>query len=560
MGREKTIKLTVILENGEKSLEADKGITLVEVAERVGLKDMAVAKVNGKLRELQYKLKMDATVSFLSVTTDIGFDHYKRSISMLLLKAARDVIGGEESDYCIEIMYSLGSGFFCKLVEGDKKIELTDELLDAIKNRMKELVDQDIKFEKKIRGTREMRDRFVERRLKAKAALLRYRRSSRINIYDLGGYEDYFYGYMLPSTGYLKAFDLVRHDDGFVLVIPIKGTMELPSPYKVEKKLYEAMSGAENWGRQIGINYVGELNDAIVAGKANDLILIQEAIMEKQIADIASEIVKNDKRIVLIAGPSSSGKTTFSNRLSVQLRTMGKRPHPIAMDNFFKEREDTPRGEDGNYDFECIGAMDLELFNDTMTRLLNGEEADMPVFDFINGKKVFSGNMLRLDADDVLVVEGIHALNPKSTYSLPKQSCFKIYISALTQLNIDEHNRISTTDTRLLRRIVRDARTRGHSPEKSIFLWKNVRKGENENIFPYQDEADAMFNSAIIYELSAIKIFAEPLLFSVPEDSEEYYEAKRLLKFLDYFLGIDVSNVPNNSLMREFIGGGCFDI
>ena len=550
MGKEKTIKITVLLGDNEKIIEADKGTTLMEVAERAGLKDMAVAKVDGRLKELAYKLNNDATVSFLSVTTDIGFDHYKRSISMLMLKAAKDVIGGDEGDYKIEIQYSLGSGFFCKLISGKREIQLSDELLENMKKRMQELVEQDIKFEKKVCNTRGMRERFIERNLPGKASLLKYRRSSRLNIYELDGYEDYYYGYMVPSTGYLKAFDIVRHDDGFVLVIPVKGTMELPKSYKVEKKLYEAMSGAENWGRQIGITYVGELNDAIVAGKANDLILIQEAIMEKQIADIASEIVKNDKKIVLIAGPSSSGKTTFSNRLSVQLRTMGKKPHPIAMDNFFKEREDTPKDKDGNYDFECIGAMDLELFNSTMTKLLQGEEADMPTFDFVNGKKVYSGKMLRLDADDVLVVEGIHALNPKSTYSLPKESCFKIYISALTQLNIDEHNRISTTDTRLLRRIVRDARTRGHSPQRSIFLWGNVRKGENENIFPYQDEADAMFNSAIIYELSAIKLFAEPLLFSVPEDSEEYYEAKRLLKFLDYFLGIDVQSVPNNSLMR----------
>ena len=560
MGREKTIRVTVLMGENEKVIEVDRGTALLEVANRANLQDMVVAKVDGRLKELAYKLNNDATVSFLSVTTDIGFDHYKRSISMLMLKAAKDVIGGDEGDYRIEIMYSLGSGFFCKLIEGKKRIELTDELLAAMKKRMQELVEKDVKFEKKICNTRGMRERFIARDLPAKALLLKYRRSSRINIYELDGYEDYYYGYMVPSTGCLKAFDLVRHDDGFVLVIPIKGTMELPSPYKAEKKLYEAMSGAENWGRQIGINYVGELNEAIVEGRANDLILIQEAIMEKQIADIASEIVKNDKRIVLIAGPSSSGKTTFSNRLSVQLRTMGKKPHPIAMDNFFKEREETPRDADGNFDFEGIGAMDLELFNTTMTKLLQGEEVDMPIFDFINGKKVFNKNMLRLDSDDVLVVEGIHALNPKSTYSLPKESCFKIYISALTQLNIDEHNRISTTDTRLLRRIVRDARTRGHSPQRSIFLWGNVRKGENENIFPYQDEADAMFNSAIIYELSAIKVFAEPLLFSVPEDSEEYYEAKRLLKFLDYFLGIDVQSVPNNSLMREFIGGGCFDI
>ena len=554
------IKIKVFEGDLEKNIEVETGASLLEIARKAGDTDAVAAKVNGRLRELSFKLFSDATVSLLSITSNIGVDLYKRSISMLMLKSARDVIGGNDDDYRIEIMYSLGSGFFCKITGCKRDIRITDELLEKIKVRMNELVARDIKFEKKTYSTRDMREVFNARNLPGKAELLKYRRSSRINIYELDGYQDYYYGFMVPSTGCLKAFDLVKFADGFVLVIPLKGTMELPKEYKPQKSLYSILNGAEDWGRQIGISQVGELNDAIVEGRTNDLILIQEALMEKQIADIAEEVVKNDKRIVLIAGPSSSGKTTFSNRLSVQLRTMGKKPHPIAMDNFFKEREDTPRDAEGKYDFECIEAMDLKLFNDTMTDLLNGKEADMPTFDFVVGKKIFNGNMLRLDADDVLVVEGIHALNPESTESLPKESCFKIYISALTQLNIDEHNRISTTDTRLLRRIVRDARTRGHSPQRSISLWDNVRAGENKNIFPFQDEADAMFNSAIIYELSAIKIFAEPLLFSVPEDSEEYYEAKRLLKFLDYFLGIDVQSVPNNSLLREFIGGGCFDI
>lgn len=290
------------------------------------------------------------------------------------------------------------------------------------------------------------------------------------------------------------------------------------------------------------------------------MILVQEALMEKQIGDIAKEIIDGDKKLVLIAGPSSSGKTTFSNRLSIQLMTYGVHPHPIAMDNFFKERSETPVDENGDYDFECLEALDLDLLENTMEKLLNGEEVQMPTFDFTVGKKVFDGTTLKLGSDDVIVMEGIHALNPEATKTLSKDSCYKIYISALTQLNIDEHNRISTTDTRLLRRIVRDARTRGHSATRTIKMWPSVRRGEEKYIFPFQEEADAMFNSALLYELSAIKTFAEPLLYGVPEDSEEFFEAKRLLKFLGYFLGIDVQSVPQNSLMREFIGGGCFKV
>ncbi len=288
-------------------------------------------------------------------------------------------------------------------------------------------------------------------------------------------------------------------------------------------------------------------------------MLVQEALMEKEIADIAERIIEEDKRVILIAGPSSSGKTTFSHRLSIQLRAHGMHPHPIALDNFFKERDETPRDENGNYDFECLEAMDLKLFGDKISELLEGKEVDMPKFDFTVGKKVY-GNMLKMNKGDVLVCEGIHALNPKMSEALPENEKFKIYISALNMLNVDEHNRIATTDGRLLRRIIRDARTRGNDARRTISMWPSVRRGEEKNIFPFQEEADIMFNSALIYELSAIKQYAEPLLFAVPRDCEEYLEANRLLKFLDYFLGFETTNVPQTSIIREFIGGGCFDI
>ena len=529
------------------------------------------AFVDDRLRELSWKLRdrkkrtsdpsqeRTVNIEFLTLTSPIGFDMYKRGLFLLMLKAAKDVLNKPEGDYSIEIMYSIGNGFFCKLNnEGD--VEINEEILAKIKERMLELVEANIVIEKKVCSTSEMREVFNRRALYGKAKLLKYRRASQTNVYSLDGYEDYYYGYMVPTTGCLTKFDLLKYDDGFVLEIPIRFTLKMPEKFYELKKLYTVLKNSEDWGRKLNINCVGELNDLYVKGYGNHLILAQEAIMEKQIAEIAQQIVDGNQKIILIAGPSSSGKTTFSNRLSVQLGANGLVPYPIAMDNFFKERIDTPKDENGKYDFESIGAMDLDLFNETMKGLVEGRKMEMPEFDFTQGKKIFNGKTIQLKSSDVLVVEGIHALNPLSTEALPKDSNFKIYASALTQLNIDEHNRISTTDTRLLRRIVRDARTRGNTAERTISMWQSVRRGEEKNIFPFQEQADVMFNSALIYELSAIKQFAEPLLFGVSEDSEEFYEAKRLLKFLDYFIGIDVQSVPQNSLIREFIGGGCFKI
>ena len=525
--------------------------------------EVVAATVNRRLRELSASVKPDDEVEFIKTNSIIGFDLYKRSIILLMLKAAKDVLGKPEGDYKIDVMYSVSKGYFCRLLDTDE--EMNDELVGKIKARMEELVEQDLPIEKMVCSTSEMREEFARRDLPGKASLLKFRQSSKINIYSLGGYKDYFYGYMVPSTGFLKTFDLVTYDDGFVVILPQKSTGELPAKeadgkYEFPNKLYSVLRTYEDWGQRLNCSYVGDVNNVIVNGGVNNMILVQEALMEKQIGDMAKDIIEGGKKLVLIAGPSSSGKTTFSNRLSAHMMAYGIHPHPIAMDNFFKNRDETPRDENGDLDFECLEALDLALLEDTMTRLLRGEEVEMPTFDFTVGKKKFDGDTLKLGDNDVIVMEGIHALNPESTKTLSKDSCYKIYISALTQLNIDEHNQISTTDTRLLRRIVRDARTRGHSATKTIKMWPSVRRGEEKYIFPFQEEADAIFNSALIYELSAIKTFAEPLLYGVDEDSDEYYEAKRLLKFLGYFLGIDVQNVPQTSLMREFIGGGCFKV
>lgn len=337
---------------------------------------------------------------------------------------------------------------------------------------------------------------------------------------------------------------------------PTRVTEFLPRP-----KLFATMKESNEWGKQLEIDTVGALNDEIAAGGANELILVQEALQEKKIAKIAEQIYEaKGKKFVMIAGPSSSGKTTFSHRLSVQLRTLGLKPHPIAVDNYFIDRDKTPLDENGEPNYECLEAIDTYQFNKDMTDLLEGKTVELPVYNFKAGRREYKGDYKRLGPEDILVIEGIHGLNDKLSYALPKESKFKIYISALTQLNIDEHNRIPTTDGRLIRRMVRDARTRGTSAAETIAMWSSVRRGEETYIFPFQEEADAMFNSALIYELAVLKTSAEPLLFGIPKESKEYLEAKRLLKFLDYFVGVNPNEVPKNSILREFIGGSCFHV
>ena len=426
---------------------------------------------------------------------------------------------------------------------------------------MQELQKQAVPFMKDSYYMDDAMAIFKEKGMKDKERLFRYRRSSMVNLYEIDGYMDYYYGYMLPNAGYVKWFDVIAYDEGFMLLLPDKKEPPVGREFMEQKKLFQTLKESEKWAKEIGLETVGELNDRICNGSLSDLILVQEAQQERRIGEIAKDIVnRGNVKFVMIAGPSSSGKTSFSHRLSIQLRTMGKVPHPIALDDYFVDRELTPLDEDGNYNFECLGAIDVELFNQDMGKLLAGERVELPTFNFKIGKREYHGNYKQLGPDDILVIEGIHGLNQKMSYSLPNESKYKVYISALTSMNVDGHNRIPTTDGRLLRRMVRDARTRGADAKRTIGMWPSVRRGEEENIFPFQEAADAMFNSALIYELAALKPFAEPLLFSITKDQPEYYEAKRLLKFLDYFLSISSESLPNNSICREFVGGSCFKV
>lgn len=520
--------------------------------------DIVLVFVNGnKLQELRKTLEKDIELSFVTTETPIGSKAYKRSICMLFVKALYDVVGKENVEQ-VRLLFAVSSGYYAK-IKGD--FILDQELLNQIKTRMHELVAEDISIEKRSVHTEEAVALFRQYGMKAKEKLFKYRRVSRVNLYRIRNFEDYYYGYMVPSTGYLKYFELVLYDEGLVLQLPNRKDCTVIRPFAPNAKLFRVQKEAVQWGDLQDIETVGDLNERITTVGIQEMILVQEAQQERRIAEIASAIAaQKEKKFILVAGPSSSGKTTFSHRLSIQLRVNGVVPHPIAVDNYFVNREDTPRDEDGEYNYECIEAIDTKQLNQDLTRLLNGEEVELPRFNFKSGKREYRGNMLKLGPDDVLVIEGIHGLNDKLTAELPKENKYKIYISALTQLNIDEHNRIPTTDGRLLRRIVRDARTRGTSAKQTIAMWPSVRRGEDEYIFPYQEDADVTFNSALIYELSVLKQFVEPILFGIEKDCPEYVEAKRLLKFLDYFVGVPTDYIPMNSLLKEFIGNGCFEL
>ena len=394
-----------------------------------------------------------------------------------------------------------------------------------------------------------------------KEKLFYYRRVSRVNIYNIEEFEDYYYGYMVPDTGYLKYFDLLLYDKGFVLMMPNRHHSTTIGEFRPHEKLFRVMEESTRWSDIQGLSTVGSLNDRVTKGDVQQMILVQEALQEQKIAEIAGQIkARPSVKFVLIAGPSSSGKTTFSRRLSVQLRAAGLIPHAISVDNYFVDREHTPVDENGEYDFESIKAIDIDAFNDDLNRMLAGEAVQMPTFNFKTGYREYNGDSITMGESDILVIEGIHCLNDELTRKLPAENKFKIYISALTSISIDEHNRIPTTDGRLIRRMVRDFRTRGVDAAETIARWPSVRRGEEQNIFPYQEQADAMFNSALIYELAVLKVQVEALLFRVERSAPEYLEAKRLLKFLDYFVGIGAEMVPTNSILREFVGGGCFNV
>lgn len=516
-----------------------------------------LAKVNNKLVEISDKAITDENVEFITTDTAIGIETYKRSVVLLMLNAIYKT-APQDSIEKVTVQYSISKGLYCD-IKGS--IDCNQEFLNKVKEKMLADAKADLPIVKKTLKTGKAIELFEKYGMEDKTKLFKCRMGSYVNVYNLDGFKDYFYGYMARTTGILTTFDLFAYDEGFVLQLPVKENPEVVPEFKPQEKLFNVLKESSKWADMLQISTVGDLNQHIINGDMESLVLVQEALQEQKIVEIVNEIKKKkDVKFIMIAGPSSSGKTTFSHRLSIQLMASGYKPHPIGVDDYFVERDQTPRDADGKFNFEDIHAIDIELFNRHMRELLDGKEVDMPTFNFKTGIKEYGNRTLKLGKGDVLVIEGIHCLNDELSYSLPLESKFKIYISALTQLNVDEHNRVATTDGRLIRRLVRDHRTRGSSAKNTLAMWESVRRGEEKNIFPFQEDADVMFNSAMPYELAVLKPYVQPILFSIGEDEPEYQEAKRLLKFLDYFLTYSSDRLPMDSILREFVGGGCFRV
>lgn len=549
------IKATV----NQSIYEVKEGTTLSDLAKQVQRPQepiILLAYMDGKLRELFTPMTKDCHVRFVTLKEQAGYMAYKRTATLMFLKACEDLLGTGATTK-IALDYSIGNSIFCDFLE-DRVID--EAFARSIQKRMEELAKANLPITKRSLDTDQAAKYFDRIGFKGKKELFQFRRESKMNIYSLDGYDNYFYGYMAPSTGYISAFLVSAYQHGVVLQIPKRKQTEEIVPFTPQPKLFHVMQRSREWTKTMGVDTVGALNDEITHGNINHLILLQEGLQEKLLADIADEIVSKNKRIILIAGPSSSGKTTFSHRLSIQLQIAGLTPHPVSMDDYFLDRELSPRDENGNYNFETIASLDVDLLTKHINQLLDGEEIDVPSYNFITGKREYHGHKLKIGEKDVLVMEGIHGLNGTLTNEIPEDAKYRIYVSALNQINLDEHNRIPSSDGRLLRRIVRDAMTRGNDARETISRWDSVRKGEEDNIFPYQEEADVMFNSALIYELAVLKMYAEPLLFAIDKDCPEYLEAKRLLKFLDYFLPMPSDGISQNSIIREFIGGSCFNV
>ena len=549
------IKATV----NQSIYEVKEGTTLSDLAKQVQLPQepiILLAYMDGKLRELFTPMTKDCHVRFVTLKEQAGYMAYKRTATLMFLKACEDLLGTGATTK-IALDYSIGNSIFCDFLE-DRVID--DAFAQSIQKRMEELAKANLPITKRSLDTDQAAKYFDRIGLKGKKELFQFRRESKTNIYSLDGYDNYFYGYMAPSTGYIPAFLVSAYQHGVVLQIPKRKQTEEIVPFTPQPKLFHVMQRSREWTKTMGVDTVGALNDEITHGNINHLILLQEGLQEKLLADIADEIVSKNKRIILIAGPSSSGKTTFSHRLSIQLEIAGLTPHPVSMDDYFLDRELSPRDENGNYNFECLEALDVELLNHDMNQLLCGQTVELPEFDFMNGRRLYKGDNLRIGTQDVLILEGIHSLNPKMSYALSDEDKYKIYISPLNQLMIGSEDKISTLDSRLIRRIVRDNRTRGHDIERTLSMWQSVRQGEEQYIFPYEDNADVMFNSGLLYEYSVLKKHIEPLLMAVEETSPYYSDVLRLKELTDRFLPLEETVVPLNSILREFIGGGCFKV
>ncbi len=552
-------KIKVYVINNDLSKEYPFGTSLYEIAKDMNIKlDYPIlgARVNNKLAELTYRIYKPKFIEFIDITNIDGFRMYQRSLSFVLMKAVRDILPGAR----LKIEHSISKGFYCEIEKPDNTKLKPEEVLQ-VAERMRQIIEADIPFSREEIPTKQALEIFEKNHLYEKVRLFKTRPILFTSIYKLDDQIDYFYGYLVPSTGYLKVFDLLPYYDGMLLRFPSPENPTELGPVLEQPKLFEIFREYKNWGEILGVSTVGSINEQIQNGKAGDLIKVSEALHEKKVAQIA-DMIKNrgNVRLVLIAGPSSSGKTTFSKRLSVQLKVLGYQPVPISLDNFFVNRELTPRDENGDYDFENIHALDLDLFGKVMNDLIAGKEVELPKFNFQEGKRYYDGTKVQLSQRGILVIEGIHGLNPELSKGIEDKYKFKIYVSALTQTGIDYHNRIPTTDNRLLRRMIRDYQYRGYSLVETLQRWPSVRRGEEKYIFPYQEEADVMFNSALVYEFNVLKKHLEPLLKEIPETVYEYSEARRLLKFLSYFVTIrrEEREIPPTSIMREFLSGSAF--
>jgi uridine kinase len=556
---QKIDRIKIYCENTKQEKSYPFGTTLKDIVDDQ-IKDSTYpilgAMVNNSLKELNYLIYKPKSVYFIDYRHPDGRRMYLRSLSMVLFKAARDLFPDEK----LKIEHAVSNGLYCELNNGD--FEVSDlEKITALRRRMREIIELDIDFEREELRTEDAIGVFEKFGLDDKCTLMQTRRQFYSSVYKLDDVVNYFYGYLLPSSGYLKQFDLVKYKEGMLLVLPERGNPDDLPDLVIQDKLFEIFQEFKEWVKIIGVPYVGQLNMATRDSNIGEIIKISEALQEKKLACIADLINdrKEDVKVVFISGPSSSGKTTFAKRLSIQLKVIGFKPLVLSMDNYFVDREHTPLDEKGEYDFESPEAIDIDLFNNNILDLIGGKEISLPKFSFTQGQKTFNGDSMKMEENTIIIVEGIHALNPIISEKIPSNRKFKVYVSALTPLNIDSNNRISSADNRLIRRMIRDNLYRGYSALETLQRWQSVRKGEDLHIFPYQEEADAMFNTALLFELGVLKAWAEPILREVPPIAHEYAEARRLLKFLSYILPIPEEEIPQNSILREFLDGSSFD-
>jgi uridine kinase len=547
--------MLINIKNLTKSIEVDYGTSLLELAhtEKIALPYPVLgALVNNQVRSLQYKIHKPCSVEYFDITSTYGNGIYTRSLYFVLFKSVKTLFPEAK----LNILHSISGGKYCEIEDLCRPLD--ESVLLAIKNKMDEMITADLPFIRKEVTYNEAEELYKKQGIEKEKSIFREINRLYLTIYQLDDVVNYYYGNLLPSTGYLKLYGLELYENGLLLKIPNPKRPDFISQTRKMPKLFNVYQQFKEWGNYLGIPYIYNLNEKIDSGKVGDLILTSEALQEKVWANIADKIHRKRAKMALISGPSSSGKTTSCKRLSVQLSVIGYHPVQISVDDFFVERELTPRDKNGNYDFESLDAIDLDLFNKTLNQLLAGKEVELPVFNFQSGKKEWKGNKISMQENSILVIEGIHCLNPKLTTSIAEDTKYRIFVSALTSLSVDSQNPIPTTDTRLIRRIIRDFNYRGYSALDTLRRWQSVRDGEEKNIFPYQENADVMFNTSLIYELSVLRPHAMPILLAVPEYEPEYAEAIRLIKFLCFFKPIKEEMIPGTSILREFVGGSRF--